>query len=260
MIIFTNILILIPNFFLKKKKTCKKSKEFYRILSMSSRISKKSKKGKKGKGKGKKDEEDQIRNSLIPEVQRRFTYLFEIYDIEKLGTIAAEDFPDFVRSLGLCPTNAKMNELADLCREKEGDDYFVNSFIEQHLTPLVIDVMVNPNNELAPPKDELLTLALKSLDLEHKGHLTEGDFRTTLANNGEALDPDEIDPALDEALNRVTGVIDFDRYANKMLYNSHLSYQPKVPEEQAVNEAPQQNNQENAAEPPNEPLNSAEPA
>lgn len=197
---------------------------------VTSRVSKKSKKGK-NKGKGKKEEEEQIRNGLIPEVHQRFTYLFEIYDFEKLGTIAAEDFPDLVRSLGLCPTNAKMNELADLCREKEGDDYFINSYIEQHLTPLVIDVMVNPNHELAPPSNELLTMALKSLDLEHKGHLTEGDFRTTLTNNGEAFNPDEIDPALDEALNPKTGIIEFDRYANKMLYNSHLTYRTKKQED-----------------------------
>lgn len=195
---------------------------------------KKSKKGK-GKGKGKKEEEDQIRESLIPEVRKRFTYLFEIYDPENQGIILAEDFPDLVRSLGLCPTNAKMQELADLCRDKPGVD-FENNLVEQNLTPLVIDVMVNPNHELAPPSNELLTLALKSLDIEHKGHLTEGDFRTQLASNGEALNPEEIEPALDEAINPKTGLIEFDRYAGKMLYDSRLSYQPKHPEVLEANE------------------------
>lgn len=225
-----------------------------------SRISHKSKKGK-NKGKGKKEEEEQIRNGLIPEVQKRFTYLFEIYDFDKRGTIAAEDFPDLVRSLGLCPTNAKMNELANLCRENEGDDFFVNSLIEQNLTSLVIDVMTNPNHELAPPSDELLTLALKSLDLEHKGHLTEGDFRTTLTNNGEVFDPEEIDPALDEAINPKTGLIEFDRYAGKMLYDSRLSYQPRAQEVPETNATPMENNPGDTISPTtNEFSNLTEPA
>jgi Ca2+-binding EF-hand superfamily protein len=90
------------------------------------------------------------------------------------------------------------------------------------LAPLIVDAMLDPTSELAPPSEEQLLIALHSLDLEHKGHLTEGDFRMLLSNNGEKLDPDELEPAVDEAVNPATGVVDLDRYAGRLLYNSKL--------------------------------------
>ena len=188
---------------------------------MSSRLS------KKRSGKKNNEREELVRKSKIPEAQRRFTYLFEIYDHDHLGTISADDFPVFVRALGLSPTNAKMEDLAAACRENSGDDFFLNSRVEAVLTPIVIDVMLNPNHELAPPSDELLQLALKALDLEHKGHLTESDFRAIIGANAEKMDGEEIEDAIAEAVDPQTGVIDFKRYAGKMAYNSKLSYRPK---------------------------------
>ena len=196
------------------------------------------KKSKKG-AKGRLEEEDQLRKQKLPEVLKRFNYLYEIYDQEGLGTISEEDFPFFVRSLGLCPTNAKLAELADQCREKEGDTFYVNNRLESVLTPLIVEVLLNPNNELAPPSEEQLKLALQSLDLEHKGHLTEGDFRTLLSNNAEKLDPDELEPAVDEALNPATGVVDLDRYAGRLLVNSKLSYEPRFEDEEPPKEEQQ---------------------
>ncbi|OHT08825.1 EF hand family protein [Tritrichomonas foetus] len=196
----------------------------------------------KGKGakakKARLEEEENLRKQKLPEVLQRFNYLYEIYDQEALGTISEEDFPFFVRSLGLYPTNAKLRELGDQCREKDGDAFYANNKLEAVLTPLVVEVLLNPNHELAPPSEEQLKLALKSLDLEHKGHLTEGDFRTLLSNNGEKLDPDELEPAVDEAVNPATGVVDLDRYAGRLLMNSKLSYvprfndQPETPKEE----------------------------
>ena len=190
----------------------------------------KKRKGAKAK-KARMEEEENLKKQKLPEVLQRFNFLYEIYDQEALGTISEDDFPFFVRSLGLFPSNAKLKELADQCREKEDDQFFVNSKLEEVLTPLVIDVLLNPNSELAPPSEELLQKALLSLDLEHKGHLTEADFRAILANNGEKFDPDELEPTLDEAINPVTGVIDLKRYAGRLLHNSKLTYIPRFPDE-----------------------------
>lgn len=198
---------------------------------------------KKGKGakKGRLEEEENLRKSKLPEVLQRFNYLYEIYDQEATGSISEEDFPYFVRSLGLCPTNAKLRELADQCRDNEGDSFYPTQRMESVLTPLVVEVMLNPNSELAPPSEEQLRMALKSLDLEHKGHLTEGDFRTLLSNNGEKFDPDELEPAVDEAVNPATGVVDLDRYAGRLLNNSKLSYVPRFTDNQENPEADGQN-------------------
>ena len=208
------------------------AKSSYRTFTFFSVKSKKKKKmssrlSKKRSGKKNNEREELVRKSKIPEAQRRFTYLFEIYDHDHLGTISADDFPVFVRALGLSPTNAKMEDLAAACRENSGDDFFLNSRVEAVLTPIVIDVMLNPNHELAPPSDELLQLALKALDLEHKGHLTESDFRAIIGANAEKMDGEEIEDAIAEAVDPQTGVIDFKRYAGKMAYNSKLSYRPK---------------------------------
>lgn len=197
-------------------------------------------KKKKGKAKGRLEEEENLRKSKLPEVLKRFNYLYEIYDQEATGSISEEDFPYFVRSLGLCPTNAKLHELADQCRENEGDLLYSIQRMESVLTPLVIEVMLNPNSELAPPSEEQLKMALRSLDLEHKGHLTEGDFRTLLSNNGEKFDPDELEPAVDEAVNPATGVVDLDRYAGRLLNNSKLSYVPRFADNQENPEAEEQ--------------------
>ena len=152
---------------------------------------------KKGKGrKGKTEEEDIIRQQKVEEVKRRFDYLYEIYDPDDSGAIPEEHFGNFVRSLGLYPTNAKLKELSSICREEEGQAFFNAQKLETELIPLVIEAMLEPNSELAAPSEEMLLMALKSLDVEHKGHLTEGDFRTILSSNGEKLDPVELQPAV----------------------------------------------------------------
>jgi Ca2+-binding EF-hand superfamily protein len=187
--------------------------------------------GKKGKAAGrskkaKQEEEEALRKEKVPEVRARFESLYPVYDVaekdDQHEIISEDDFPHFVRSLGLYPTNARLREIADLCREEEGAGCFLGPKLEEILTPLVIEAMLNPASDLAPPSEEQLLLALKSLDLEHKGHLTEGDFRTLLSNSGEKLDPDELEPAVDEAVNPATGVVDLDRYAGRLLYNSKL--------------------------------------
>lgn len=179
------------------------------------------KKGK-GKGKGKQEEEDAIRLSYEPEVIKRFQTLYEIYDEDDTESIKEEDFNFFVRSLGLCPTNAKLKELAAQCREDESQTFFTRQKLEEVLKPLVIESIVNPEFELSPPTEEQLILALKSLDLEHHGHLKEGDFRTILSSNGEKFDPDELDKAAEKALISNTGVVDLEAYAGKLLYSDKL--------------------------------------
>jgi Ca2+-binding EF-hand superfamily protein len=110
----------------------------------------------------------------------------------------------------------------DLVKDEEAPNCYFAPKLEEVLTPLVIEAMLNPTSDLAAPSEDALLLALKSLDIEHKGHLTEGDFRTILSNNGEKLDPDELEPAVDEAVNPATGVVDLDRYAGRLLYNAKL--------------------------------------
>ncbi|KAH0795006.1 EF hand family protein [Histomonas meleagridis] len=181
------------------------------------------KKGKKTRiRKAKLEEEERIKSQNLPEVRKRFEYLYSIYDSDDTGSINEEDFPNFVRSLGLYATNAQINKLSNLCKEEENGAYYPSSKLEEVLTPLIIDAMLNPSSDYAAPSEEQLALALKSLDLEHKGHLTESDFRTIMSNNGEKLDSDELEQAFDEAVNPVTGVIDLDRYTGRLLYNSKL--------------------------------------
>lgn len=179
-------------------------------------------KGKKGKGKGNKEENNVFFEQKKAQVKEMLKTLYAIYDPDETETIKEEDFNDFVRSLGLYPTNAKLKEIAAQCREDETNTFFNCPKLESVLIPLVIDAMINPNSELAPPSEEKLLLALKSLDLEHKGHLTEGDFRTILSSNGEKLDPDELDPAVEEAVNPATGVVNLEIYAGHLLYNAKI--------------------------------------
>lgn len=180
------------------------------------------KSSKKGKNKAKTEEEELIRQQKADTVIERFKTLYQIYDQDETGSIGEDDFGDFVRSLGLYPTNAKLKELADECKEEGADGCYPTTKLESVLAPLVVEAILNPTSELAPPSEEQLLLALKSLDLDHKGHLAEGDFRTLLSTNGEKLDPEELEPAVDEAVNPATGVVDLERYASRLLYNSKL--------------------------------------
>ena len=59
--------------------------------------------------------------------------------------------------------------MASQCKEEEGQNFFSSNKLETILVPLVIDSLLIPNSELAPPTEEQLILALKSLDIEHKG-------------------------------------------------------------------------------------------
>jgi Ca2+-binding EF-hand superfamily protein len=184
----------------------------------------------KGKGKSKKaktEEEEAMKRKKIPEVQKRFQTLYSVYSVTEddgRNVIGEEDFPYFVRSLGIFPTNEKLHEIAEQCKNEEMPNCYLTSKVEEVLTPLVIEAMLNPSSDLAPPSEDLIMLALKSLDLNHKGHLTEGDFRTLLSNNGEKLDPDELEPAVEEAVNPATGVVDFQRYTGRLLYNSKIFF------------------------------------
>jgi Ca2+-binding EF-hand superfamily protein len=183
------------------------------------------KKGGKTK-KAKQEEEEALRRQKAPQVRARFDSLYTVYSIAEKDDphdiISEEEWPHFVRSLGLCPTNAQLREITEKCKDDEAPNCFFAPKIEEVLTPLVIEAMLNPTSDFAPPSEETLLLALRSLDIEHKGHLTEGDFRTLLSNNGEKLDPDELEPAVEEAVNPATGVVDLERYAGRLLYNSKL--------------------------------------
>jgi Ca2+-binding EF-hand superfamily protein len=184
---------------------------------------------KKKSGKAKKaklEEEEALRKQKAPIVRERFDNLYAVYSIAEKDDpheiISEEDLPHFIRSLGIYPTNARLREIIELVKDEEAPNCYFAPKLEEVLTPLIIEAMLNPTSDLAPPSEEALLLALKSLDLEHKGHLTEGDFRTLLSNNGEKLDPDELEPAVDEAVNPATGVVDIDRYAGRLLYNAKL--------------------------------------
>lgn len=179
-------------------------------------------KKKKGKSKAKAEEEELIRQQHVDGVRARFESLYDVYDPDDAGSINDEDFADFVRSLGLYPTNERLNELAHQCKDDETLTFFTTAKLEEVLIPLVIDAILNPTSDMAPPAEDEVMMALRSLDLEHKGHLTEGDFRTLLTNHGERLDPDELERAVEEAVNPATGVVDLDRYAGRLLYNSKL--------------------------------------
>jgi Ca2+-binding EF-hand superfamily protein len=184
---------------------------------------------KKKGGKAKKarlEEEEALKRQKAPEVRARFDNLYSVYSIAEKDDphdiISEEDLPHFIRSLGLYPTNARLREITELLKDEEAPNCYFAPKLEEVLTPLVIEAMLNPASDLAAPSEDALMLALKSLDIEHKGHLTEGDFRTLLSNNGEKLDPDELEPAVDEAVNPATGVVDLARYGGRLLYNSKL--------------------------------------
>jgi Ca2+-binding EF-hand superfamily protein len=181
------------------------------------------KKGKRAarSKKARLEEEEALRKQKAPEVRQRFDSLYPVYSVAEKEdahkTISEEDFPHFVRSLGIYPANAKLREIVERCRDEEAPGVFLAPKVEEVLASLIIDAMLDPTSELAPPSEEQLLIALHSLDLEHKGHVTEGDFRMLLSNNGEKLEP-----AVDEAVNPATGVADLDRYAGRLLYNSKL--------------------------------------
>jgi Ca2+-binding EF-hand superfamily protein len=183
------------------------------------------KKGGKAK-KAKQEEEEALRKQKAPLVRERFDKIYAVYSIAEKDDpheiISEDDIPHFIRSLGIYPTNTRLREIIESVKDEEAPTCFFGPKLEEVLTPLIIEAMLNPTSELAAPSEEALQVALKSLDLEHKGHLTEGDFRTLLSNNAEKLDPDELEPAVDEAVNPATGVVDLDRYAGRLLYNAKI--------------------------------------
>ena len=179
---------------------------------------------KKGKGKrnARQEEEDAIRLSYEPEATKRFEKLFTIYDPDETDSIKDEDFNFFVRALGLYPTNSKLKELAAQCREDDSQSYFTRAKLVEVLRPLLIETFVNPTFELSAPSEEQLILALQSLDSQHQGHLTDGEFRTALSGGGERFDPEELEDAVGAAIYGDSGVVEIEKYAGKLLYDDKL--------------------------------------
>jgi hypothetical protein len=54
--------------------------------------------------------------------------------------------------------------------------------------------------------------AFKSLDLNQKSHLTGCDFRIMISNKSRKSDPDELGPAVEEAMHPASGIVDFQQY------------------------------------------------
>ena len=179
------------------------------------------KKGK-GKGKAKQEEEDAIRLSYEPQATKRFEKLFAIYDPDETDSIKDDDFNFFVRALGLYPSNAKLKELAAQCRDDETQAYYTRAKLVEVLRPLLIETFVNPTHELSAPSEEQLILALQSLDSQHQGHLTDGEFRTALSGGGERFDPEELEDAVAAAIYGDSGVVEIEKYAGKLLYDDKL--------------------------------------
>ncbi|ESN94405.1 hypothetical protein HELRODRAFT_69120, partial [Helobdella robusta] len=130
---------------------------------------------------------------------------FMLFDYNKSGKIASRDVGPVIRSVGLKPSEAEVQEIAQEISQT-GGEVDLSTLIQ-----LISKIVSNPPTE----KSDELCEVFKSYDKENNGQLSIAEVKHLLTSVGEKLTDDEADELL-----KMTGCV----HNGKVNYESKLSF------------------------------------
>eukprot|EP00761_Pharyngomonas_kirbyi_P012246 gb/GECH01012273.1/.p1 GENE.gb/GECH01012273.1/~~gb/GECH01012273.1/.p1 ORF type:complete len:150 (+),score=55.25 gb/GECH01012273.1/:1-450(+) len=145
---------------------------------------------------------DQLTEDQIAE----FKEAFSLFDRDGDGTITTKELGTVMRSLGLNPTEA---ELQDMVNEVDIDGNGLIEFSE------FLNLMVRKMKDSDSEED--IKEAFKIFDSDGNGYISATELRHVLTNLGEKLTEDEVDDMIKEADANGDGQIDYEEFLHMMM-------------------------------------------
>jgi len=135
-----------------------------------------------------------------------FKEAFALFDKDGDGTITTKELGTVMRSLGLNPTEA---ELQDMINEVDGDGNGTIDFAE--FLVLMAKRIKDTDSE------EELKEAFKVFDKDGNGYISAAELRHVMTNLGEKLTDEEVDEMIREADVDNDGQINYEEFAKMMV-------------------------------------------
>ncbi|CAG9856505.1 unnamed protein product [Phyllotreta striolata] len=157
------------------------------------------------------DEEDQREVILNNDLERRIAEAFDIFDVGNNKMCEARDVPTIMRGLGMCPTEAGVQEVIVAVEHPR----IPGSVHLRHFLPVIVQAITEHRFEPAGP-EELLE-AFKALDVLGKGYLTKEDAVMFMTQDGEPFSQEEIDEMLELAVDPLSQTVPYEYYINQLL-------------------------------------------
>ncbi|XP_013416114.1 EF-hand calcium-binding domain-containing protein 2 [Lingula anatina] len=155
-------------------------------------------------------DEKESSESMIADVQKRITDAFDIFDHESNKTVDVREVGTIVRSLGCCPSEAELHDMLEEIEEEEPTGYIRFEKFLAMMTHVLMERRYKPSPE------DIILKALMTLDVEHKGHLTQEEITKYMTTEGEPFTPEEMEEMLSAAVDPDKGVVLYKDYASAM--------------------------------------------
>ncbi|KAL3512481.1 hypothetical protein ACH5RR_025198 [Cinchona calisaya] len=144
--------------------------------------------------------------NLTQEQIAEFKEAFKLFDDDNTGCIATKHLGTVMRSLGLNPTEA---ELQDMIDEVDPD---VNETINFHH---FLDLMARKIEETV--SEDLLKEAFQVFDKDRTGFISAAELRQVLTTQGDKMTDEEVDEMLKEADVDGDGQVNYAEFVKKIL-------------------------------------------
>lgn len=133
---------------------------------------------------------------------------FMLFDYNKTDKIALRDIGPVIRSVGLKPSEAEVQEIMQEVTEAGGNEVDLSSLVQ-----LISRIVTNPPTERPEDLREMFRL----YDKEGKGVLSVKEMKHLLTSVGEKLTEDEADELLKMTACVQNGQVQYDRFIQAVL-------------------------------------------
>ncbi|CBY30457.1 unnamed protein product [Oikopleura dioica] len=143
---------------------------------------------------------------LAQEIEKRITEAFLVFDTQANRQADVREIGTIVRSLGLVPTEAEVNELIS-----ETEDETASGFVRlDRLLPVLTQCILE--KRYRPVPENILLKAFEALDTDKKGYLLPEEISNYLREEGEPFLQEELEEFLSAAVDPSKGKIFYKDY------------------------------------------------
>lgn len=175
---------------------------------------------------------DKDAKELIEKTEKKILEAFKVFDHDNNDTIEVKEVGTVIRSLGLIPSQAEVEDIIMECKDIENPDdpnrnsnFGRNNSDQDVAEPEVIRkekfvpvmLLIMTNNKMQPYSEEKLLQAFQVLDSNQRGFLTEDEIHRYMTQDGEPFNSEEIAEMLETALDEEDRKLYYKSYLNQLI-------------------------------------------
>jgi len=139
--------------------------------------------------------------AAVLEIEKKITDAFLVFDTQENKQVDVRELGTVIRSLGLCPTEAEVNEII-----AETEDETATGYVRlDRLLPVMTKVLLEKKFRSQP--EPVLLQAFETLDIDKKGYLLPDEISKYFKEEGEPFLQEELEEFLSAAVDPNKGKI-----------------------------------------------------